>query len=115
MPEVVSEFDFQKLINAHLNPRFRMASEWAVFYADASDEIYDTYEYISQVRREINTANNYDKAQVLYYINLLEPKLTQLMDLMYKRRFESHYYKRLWTELCGIKNEIPEIRKHCWD
>jgi hypothetical protein len=110
MVNVVSELDFQKLIKQHLKPTFRNYGDWAVFYADAYDDVYDTHEYISQMREEIDGITNFDKAQLLYYINSLEPKVNQLMGLMNKSEYKSQYYNRLWSELSGIRNEIPAIR-----
>lgn len=114
MVNAVSELDLQKLIKQHLKPTFRKDGEWAVFYADAYDDVYDTHEYISQMREEINGITAFDKAQLLYYINSLEPKLNQFMGLMYKSAYKSQYYDRLWSELSGIRNEIPEIRNQLY-
>jgi len=112
MVNVVSEIDFQTLIKQHMKPTLRKDGDWAVFYADAYDEVYDTHEYISQMREEIDVINDFEKAQVLYYINQMEPKLNKLMDLMHKSEYKSQYYTRLYSELSGIKREIPEIRQH---
>lgn len=112
MVNAVAEIDFQTLIKQHLKPTFRVDGEWAVFYADAYDEVYDTHEYISQMRDELNGISDFDKAQVLYYINQMEPKLNKLMDLMKKSEHKSQYHNRLWSELSGIRQEIPEIRQH---
>ncbi len=112
MVNVVSEIDFQTLIKQHMKPTLRKDGDWAVFYADAYDEVYDTHEYISQMRVEIDIINDFDKAQVLYYINQMEPKLNKLMDLMHKSEYKSQYYTRLYSELYGIKMEIPQIRQH---
>jgi hypothetical protein len=111
MPEVVSEIDFQMLINRHLKPTFSNG-EWAVFYADAYDDVYDTHEYISQMREAMDGLSDFEKAQVLYYINQMEPKLNKLMDLMKKSEHKSPYHNRLWSELSGIRQEIPGIRQH---
>ena len=111
MLNTVAEFDIQELINKHRKPTFRKPVEWDVFYADAYENVYDTYEYISQLRNEVTNIDSFDKAQVLFYINLLEPKLNRLLNLMYKTGFKSQYYDRLWAELYSIRNEIPRIRE----
>jgi len=114
MVTVAAELDFQNLINTHLKPTFRKDGDWAAFYADAYDDVYDTHEYISQIREELSDISDFERAQVLFYINKMEPKLKKLMGLMDKSEYKSPYYNRLWSELTGLRNDIPAIRQQLY-
>lgn len=107
----VPVFDFATLIDKHMNAPFRRERDWEIFYADTANDVYNTFEYLSRLNRKITAATAEEKAAALSYVTALEPQVSKFMDLMCDAGFESHYYDRLWHELCNMQDDIASIKK----
>ncbi len=107
----VPVFDFATLIDKHINAPFRRERDWEMFYADTANDVYNTFEYLSSLNRKIASATAEEKAAALSYVATIEPQVSKFMDLMCDAGFESHYYDRLWHELCNMQDDIAAIKK----
>jgi len=106
-------FDFKPLIDKHLTAPFRRARDWEHFYSESGDDIYDTYEYLIQIKDEIEEATADEKSELLAYVNSLEPLISQFMDLVYDAGFYSHDYDQLWHRLSSMEDNIELIKSQC--
>ena len=101
---------FAKHLEKHETFAFRRSSDWQQFYADVSDDIYDTYEWLYKIKKSVTGVTEHEKSALLTYLNTLEPQVIKFMDLMADAMFESHEYDRLWPELCGMVDDMSAIK-----
>lgn len=108
----IPEFDFDKIIDTHRNPTFKRHRDWEKFYADAANDIYDSWEYLSEIIKILNTTTSVEIYEIISnYISKLERQINTFMDLMIDGEYESHYYDRLWHELCNMREKITTIKQ----
>ena len=107
----IPTLDLTPFIDKHRAAPFGKLKEWEVFYAETANDIYDSWERLSEIKKEISGATEQEKKRLSTYMNNLEAQVIEFMQLMEDALFESHSYDRLWHELCGICDDIIAIKK----